>query len=436
MSNDNILNLQVLGSFTLSMGKLKNLLSGDKRYFERDIQKLISLNKRAFKYLGVDAYGKYDDSFKYSLCLKTSQYSGVVPLRSARTGITNGYLKVDGRYGERVDELLPILTDEDFTPEFDDRMVIGSNTAVTPPKYIECARYIDMYLQAERYHWQKFSSRRVIQARPRNTDWVSYSLSSFDPSNVFKYPNRINELTTEHPEWAALKYVLSLALSELKSIKTPASIKTHYASTIERIERSYDRDDLRVTDYVAVHSSDPIIIKSLKTLANRILLDVSSTHCAWRIDYSRFFERYVQYVFAQLARKRGAHVVNNPRFYVTGRKPAWVLKYLEPDLVMTKDGDQLVVDAKYKSHMYNWENKSSELRDVFRSDFHQVLAYSSFSSAQPKKAVIVYPANSFKCYSTTVRSSVNGQENKVFIVGIPISKVAIDNAVESLNKII
>lgn len=436
MSNDTILKLEVLASREFSIDKLKKLLSRDKRNFERDIQRLIILNKRAFEYLGVEASGKYNDSFEYSLWLHASEYSGVVPLRSARTGVTSGYLKIEGRYGEQIDEILPILEDEDLTPEFDNRMVIDSDMAAAPPKYIECVKYLDTYVQAERYHWQKFSNRTIIQARPRNTDWVSYSLKSFNPSDVFNYPNRINELTTEHPEWAALKYVLSLAISELESIKTPASIKSHFASTINRLERTYDLDDLHAIDYIAVHASDPTIIKSLKTLANLILSETSSTHCAWRIDYSRFFERYVQHVFAQLARKRGARVVNNPHFYVTGQKPAWVLKYLEPDLVMTKDGDQLVVDAKYKSHMYNRRSNSTELRDVFRSDFHQVLAYSSFSLAQPKKAVIVYPAKNFKYYSITIHSSVNGQANKVFIVGIPISKVSIDNTVESLNKII
>ncbi len=434
--NNTILTLPVLSSNTFTMDKLKNFLSGDKRKFERDIQKLIGLNKKAFDYLKIDARGQYDDSFNFSLCLKSSEYSGVVPLRSARTGLICGNLKVVGRYGEDIDGVLPLLKDEDFAPDFDNTMLIGADMAVAPPKYIECVKYVDKYVQADRFHWQKFSNRKITQTKPRNTDWAAYSLKSYNPNNVFKYPNNVNELTTEHAEWAALKYVLSLAISELRANTTPKSIKSHYADIIRRLECTFYRDDLQIVDHIDVHSSDPIIIKELKAAANLILKNTSDIRCAWRIDYSCFFERYVQYIFAQLAHKRGARVFNNPHFRINGPKPVWALKYLEPDLVMIKDGDQVVVDAKYKSHMYNCDSNSTELHDVFRDDFHQVLAYSSFSSAQQKRAIIAYPYKEFKCYTTTVCSSLNECENRAFLIGLPISKAAIIDAVDSLNKIL
>lgn len=436
MSDDTILSLQVLSNNSFSMDKLKGLLSGDKRRFERDIQKLISLNKKAFDYLGIKARGIYDDNFNYSLRLNSSGYSGVVPIRSAGTGLVCGYLKVVGRYGEEIDEILPLLRNEDFTPEFDNTMPIGANVAVAPPKYIECAKYIDKYEQADRFRWQKFANRSITQSRPRNTDWTRYSLESYSPHNALKYPNRINELTTEHSDWVELQYVLTLAIAELRSTNTPVSLRGHYAGIIRRLERTYDRGSLHAIDHVEIHSSDPIIIKELKSVANLILADSSDIRCAWRIDYSRFFESYVQYLFAQLARKRGARVVNNPHFRISGQKPVWALKYLEPDLVMTKDGNQLVVDAKYKSHLYNWDSNSEELRDTFREDFHQVLAYSSFSSTQQKKTIIAYPYREFRYYETTVHSSLNECENKAFLIGVPISKSEIDDVINDLEKIL
>lgn len=436
MSDDIILTLQVLSSNSFSMDKLKSLLSGDKRRFERDIQKLISLNRKAFDYLGIEARGIYDDNFKYSLCLSSSEYSGVVPIRSAGTGLVCGHLKVVGRYSEEIDEILPLLRDEDFTPEFDNTMLIGADVAVALPKYIECAKYIDKYEQADHFHWQKFSNKNISQNRPRNTNWTRYSLKSYNPHNALKYPNKINELTTEHSEWAELQYVLTLAIAELRSKKAPASLRGHYADIIGRLEQKFDRRDLRAVSHIKVHSSDPIIIKELKNIANLILADTSDIRCAWRVDNSRFFERYVQYLFAQLAHKRGARVINNPHFGISGQKPVWALKYLEPDLVMTKGGEQVIVDAKYKSHMYNWNSNSAELHDTFREDFYQVLAYSSFSSAQQKKTIIVYPYRKFRYYATTVHSSLNDCENKAFLVGLPIKKSAITDVVDSLNKIV
>ncbi len=436
MNDEAILTLQVLTSNSFSMDKIKSLLSGDKRRFERDIQKLISLNKKAFDYLGIEAHGIYDDNFNYSLRLSSSKFAGVVPIRSAGTGLVCGHLKVVGRYGEEFDEILPLLKGEDFTPEFDKSMPIGADVAVAPPKYIECAKYIDKYEQAERFRWQKFSKKTITQSRPRNTDWAQYALESYDPYKTLKYPNRINELTTAHSEWKASQYVLTLAIEELRSTRAPISLRGHYSNIIGRLERTYDKRELRPVDHIDIHSSDPIIIKELKTAANLILSDASDIRCAWRIDYSKFFEKYIQYLFTQMANKKGIRVINNPHFSISGQKPVWALKYLEPDIVMIMEGDQVVVDAKYKSHMYNWDSNSEELHNTFREDFHQVLAYSSFSSVPQKKTIIAYPYREFRYYVTTVHSSLNECESKAFLIGVPISKSAIENIVDSLNDIV
>lgn len=436
MSESTILTIPVLGKKYFSIEKLKNLLSGDKRKFERDIQKLISLNKSAFEFLEIEAQGIYDNNFNYSLCLSSSKYLGVVPIRSAGNGLVCGYLKVVGRYGEEIDDILPLLKNEDFRPEFDDSMSIGIDVAVAPPRYIECAKYIDKYEQAEHFHWQKFSNRSITQTKPRNTDWTRYSLNSYNPYNAIKYPNRINELTTEHAEWLALQYVLTLAISELKSTRTPFSIKAHYTRITDRLERRFNKRNLVAVNQIALHACDPILIRELKSIANSILSDKLGTRFAWRIDYSQFFERYVQYLFGELSHKIGARAVNNPRFGVSGQKPAWALQYLEPDLVMIKEDIQVIVDAKYKSHMYNWDSNSKELHDSFREDFLQVLAYSSFSSAQSKKTIIAYPCKEFNYYSTIARSSLNECEIQTLLIGIPISKVKISEVVNLLYEII
>lgn len=436
MSDKIILTIQVLSQKYFPMDKLKKLLSDDKRKFVEDIQKLINLNKTAFKFLEIEAQGAYDDNSVYSLRLISSKYSGVIPIRSAKNGLICGHLKIIGRYGEDINEILPLLKNDDFTPEFDDSIPIEIEEAIAPPKYIECAKYIDKYEQAERFHWQKFSSRTIIQTRPRNTNWTKYSLELHNPNNATKYPNKINELTTNHYEWRTLQYVLTIAIKELRSTKTPTHLKLHYRNTINRLEQGFDKKNLIPVDQIPIHSSNPIIIRELKSIANLILGDRSNAKFAWRIDYAQFFERYVQHLFRQLAHKIGATIINNPHFRISGQKPIWALKHLEPDLIMTKENFQVVVDAKYKSHMYNWDSNSDELHDSFRKDFHQVLAYSSFSSAQNKKTIIIYPYKDFKYYSTVTDSNLNECKNQTLLIGIPISKVKISEVVNMLYEII
>ena len=86
--------------------------------------------------------------------------------------------------------------------------------------------------------------------------------------------------------------------------------------------------------------------------------------------------------------------------------------------------------------MYNRDSNSEELHDTLREDFHQVLAYTSFSTVQQKKNVIVYPYNEFKHYKTTAYSSINDCVNDTFIIGVPISKTAIDDIINSLENLL
>ena len=67
-------------------------------------------------------------------------------------------------------------------------------------------------------------------------------------------------------------------------------------------------------------------IKELKEVANRVLQNSSSSQNAWRLDFAEFFERYVQFIFKEIARAKGERIICNPHFPVYGYKPAWVLK--------------------------------------------------------------------------------------------------------------
>ena len=150
------------------------------------------------------------------------------------------------------------------------------------------------------------------------------------------------------------------------------------------LKDSYDKH-FKMVKSIPVHMADPIIIKGLKETANRILSHQNSSHYAWRIDFAEFFERYIQFMIADVARSKGARLTKNPKYSVSGNKPDWSLNYLEPDIVVDRGDVQYIIDAKYKSHMYNLRNHGDDLKEAFRHDLHQVLAYSSFGKSTRKK---------------------------------------------------
>ena len=125
-------------------------------------------------------------------------------------------------------------------------------------------------------------------------------------------------------------------------------------------------------------ATDLPIVKRIKEIANRIILLKHSRSYAWRIEVALFFERYVQWIFEQTAKRIGGEMVCNPRYVGQAGYFDWQLHYLEPDIVLKFAETQIIVDAKYKSYLYHKRSKSDTLRESFRNDLHQLLGTPHF----------------------------------------------------------
>lgn len=428
--------VSVLQVHTFSFSALNEIWKEDKRYPETSIHRFLALNSEAFKFLDLLATAEYADGGEFVLRITTSKYIGCIPLLSPKTGLPFGNLIITGRFGEDVSELISVLGDY-VEPKFHEKITLAKGSYIKPPLYFECQNYIDHYIEAKKYKWRKFENIERIQPQPNHsTRWDKYALNSYDPRNTFKYPNSCNVLTKNHREWAELNYVLNLCIEEVLSSRVPLRSRMAYMSKISNLVDSYDKRTLPVVSEVKIHMSDPIIIKSLKIIANRVLQNDSSSNKAWRLDFSEFFERYVQFIFKEVARSKGARIICNPHFPVYGQRTAWALKYIEPDIVIDKSDVQYIVDAKYKSHIYQINGDGEHLRETFREDFHQVLAYSSFGGNRKKHVMLVYPSDYFVSRELEVVSGINSYSSKIFLVGIPLKKSDLDETKRNLASLI
>lgn len=429
-------NFHVLSSIRIPFDELNRAWGEDKRYPESAVQKFILRNTTIFDFLGITAKGEYVENDKYVVKITTSKYVGCIPVLSPKTGLVCGNIIVSGRFGEDISELLSIVGTF-VAPEFNEKFKLSSGSFIKPPLYFECQNYIDQYIEAKKYKWRKFESTEIIQATPKSsTRWDKYAENSHDPCNTLRYPNRCNVLSKEHKEWQELNYVLNISINEILSSRTPARSRTAYINKITKLKSTYDINSLPITTEIKVHMSDPMIIKNLKAVANRVLQNNICSQNAWRLDFAEFFERYVQYLFNCAARDKGARIVCNPHYNIRGHRPVWSLKYIEPDIIIDKDNCQYIIDAKYKAHMYEINGESDILRDSFRSDFHQVLAYSSFSGNKKKNVVLVYPSDKFVCRNLDVVSCINGYYCNVYLIGIPLKKSELDETKKNLSHII
>ena len=425
--------LKVLSEHVISYKELVEKYKGDKQYANELASQFLLRNEKALRFLGIEE----GTSSESGIRLITSRYVGCVPLVSPKTGLPGGFIQLTGNFGEDISELLSVI-DGTIEPEYDDTLRFYQDTFIKPPLYFECMKYIDQYIEAKNYKWRRFTNIEKIEPRPTSsTRWDKYALRSYDPAKTFKYPNKCNVLTREHPEWLELTYVLDFCINEVMSMRTPVRSRTAYISKINSLSYSYDKRSIRAVKEVRIHKYDPHIIQSLKISANKVLHNVSSINCAWRMDFALFFERYVQFIIQKVAFAKGAHYSTNPKYPVDGRRPAWALKYIEPDMIIDKGDVQYIIDAKYKAHMMDLSIDSEYLKEKFREDLHQVLAYSSFGGNVHKNVMLVYPSSTEVIErELTISSSINSYSCSIYLVGVPLRKSTHEETIKRLSEII
>jgi 5-methylcytosine-specific restriction endonuclease McrBC regulatory subunit McrC len=183
------------------------------------------------------------------------------------------------------------------------------------------------------------------------------------------------------------------------------------------------------TTALQIRYSDSSIVKNINMHANKILSNQLVEGTAWRVDFSDVFEKFIQYIFKEAAKETGGRLLTNYRFKgYADKETTWKLKHLEPDAMFQKNELVIFIDAKYKSHLYNkWDN-SEILKDEHRNDLHQILGYSSFNTAPTKYAFLCYPSTNVEISSIKYLNPTNKTENKIVILGVPLTVDSIHEA--------
>ena len=236
-----------------------------------------------------------------------------------------------------------------------------------------------------------------------------------------------------HAEYSHIRYVFDLCKLELLSANTPLRIKLNIRSRLDILEeRLYDHLPMK-TNSIQVRFSDSPIVKKCKLQANRIL-DINFTDStAWRVDFSDVFEKFVQYIFKEVARESGSRLLSNYKFPGHSiRQYAWELNHLEPDAILQKGEAEIFIDAKYKSNLYNKFGDSEVLKEEHRRDLHQLLAYASFSKTETKYSLLCYPSAEIEVKEIRYDNPINQTTNKLKIFGLPLKKGSISAAKQVL----
>lgn len=421
-----------------SMWHKKGLIKADLGMPSHYLQKFIRLNKKQFDFLGIQAY---EDGF--DLVLISNEFVGSVPLRSPIDGKAIGDLVILPRYTEnsepfnQVTELISFL-DTKFSPEFAN-WKLNSGNIVKPPIFYDAIKFIEVFQEAVKVNWRKFESiERTLSHPTTSTKWDKYAISSIDPKKIFQFPTRINNLSTVHKEWQSILFVFDIAVEIIQSVNTPLNIKVQYRDKLHKLISRVSSIDRKPIEKLLINASDPLIIKKVKEQANILLENDSNETKAWRLNFSLFFERYIQHLFSSVSSEIGATAYPNYTYrkYVNGYSPSWVLSKVEPDIVFVKGESFVNIDVKYKSHMFNVSSNSVNLKETHRLDLHQIMAYSSFTNGSEKNSILIYPNSKFSKYPIAYNNGLNNNKNNVYLIGVPIGIKHVKQVKEHLKQLV
>jgi len=415
----------------------------DSRYIDRTIQDFIQLNKELFNFLKITPMtsGSYRN---LGLSFRTENFIGAIPLRSPNTGkifadfiVYPRYLENKGK--ENVNEYIEIihLLDEMLSPEFLDSYELVTKNHVRPPIYFECMKFLDLFLESLKENWVKFDSYIEKFNYPKNRiDWKTYINYEWNPQKKFDYPCQTNYLTTKHDEFRELFYVFEIAKSNLLDTKTPEIIRYDSRKKISFINKTYPSIQPKIIRKIRISNADPIIIKRTKEQAKKILEYEVNNYKPWRVDFLNIFEKYIQYIFSKICTETNWQFKNNYKFSQTTERnfPFWTLKYLEPDMVLHKEYDLIVVDAKYKSHLYNRHSDTEYLREEHRADLHQIAAYCAFETKKNKMGILCYPSSDFFSKDIIYKNRINNVNIFVSIFGVPITASDFKNVYSNVKE--
>ncbi len=411
----------------------------DKRYLGQAIIDFININKKNFEFLNVTPF-IVGEGNNLSIRFRSDKYIGAIPLKSPDTGKQIGDFIVQPRFlSSRIStdyiELIYLLKSE-IQPEFLNTSPLSSGDKIKPPLFYDSLIFVDLLFKTVISNWRKFKSLQKIYDFPKSDiDWDKYIEQEWNPSFKLKYPCHDNILSINHIEFSTLKYVFDLAKKEIFSIKTPPKLRKMVEAKVNLIEKYLELIQPIQVNIITLKNSDPIIVKRTKEQANKVLNFNLRTSKAWRIDFSLVFEKFVQLIFNKVALRFGGVVLSNYKFKRRSYDyPSWSLSHLEPDIVLKKDDFMVMVDAKYKSNIYNMKNPSNILKDEHRKDLHQLIAYTSFENLKNRIGVLCYPSSKPVNYQLNYHNPLNNLNLILLIFGIPLEKDSIYESEKNIYK--
>jgi hypothetical protein len=422
-------------------------------------RQLLQRNQAILGSFGVTGELVYD-GLETRVRLTTDTTVGAIPLVSPTTGKTELGLVIHPRLEWLgVGEILGIMGWK-IIPEILGLPLLPRSARNVPPWVISAIvlQRIEMLLnQLQR----RFEFVDTDLPAPRGAvRWDIYATTRIPRMEFLSVPCRFSDLRDDSDLKAALHFALKQQLGSLQSQRVAGffvlqliELCTHLLERVNSVAARPPTPAL-MSSWFNMPVRSGVFRDALQaiewTVEERGVAGLAELQgLPWRMSMDEFYEAWVETIASKLSQRVGG-ILKIGRKRETITPISWEKPYqgsqksLIPDIVIYRESETIVIDAKYKRHwediqIAGWHSVTEEIQRRHRSDLMQVLAYSGLFNAPSVIACIAYPCRRPTWESLKRRNlryhkaSIHSGGRRVNLILIVLPMVAdIEEAVDTL----
>jgi hypothetical protein len=381
------------------------------RQTARLADQFLERNRPRFRALDIEVQPRYDGA-RVELLVQTGIKVGAIPLLSPTTGKSDYGFVVRPRFKwTGVGEILGATGWRIVPTPLSLPLLPGSERKIPPwvLSTIIVARVEALLKSLER----RFELIAEERSAPRGrVDWSEYARRQISRSRFLNVPCRFPDLRDDRALKAAIRFTLEKQIASLQGQLGSGLFVFKLVEVCQRMMESVRDVAPRAPTPSTLQGwlSGRLATETFRagiqaiewTAYERGLAGLSDLQgLAWVMSMEAFFESWAETILSAVSRKIGG-ALRTQRQRQTVSPLTWSPPYLGsqkslvPDIVLEREDQTVIVDAKYKQHWeemqeHRWSNLEEEIRQRHRADLLQVLAYANLSTKPRTTVCIVYP---------------------------------------------
>lgn len=373
-------------------------------------EQFLNQNSGVLSSMGVSGSLTYD-GLNTEVVFRSSSKVGAVPLLSPTSGRVDFGLVVNPRFGWAGIGPMMAQTGWRVVPSILKLPLLPKSARSVPAWVISTVILLRLQALLKALNRRFEMVEEELQAPKGAVLWSSYALNQIPRAKFLNMACRFPDLRDDRELKSAIHFVLRKQAASLESQKHIGVVQT-LLSLCHNLLRQVQAFPAHQPPMPTMRQwlSHPMRREAFRdglqaiewTIEDRGLAGLSDFQgLPWLMSMEEYFEAVAETLTERLARQVGGTVkVGRKRETVKSIEwePPYIgsQRFLLPDVVLSKEGETVIVDAKYKVHWEElrtetWYNVEDQLREHHRADLLQVLAYSTTFSTPKITACLLYP---------------------------------------------